>query len=512
MKQKPTRKRKRKHTYRTYGGAAAMVGTGMMLRSMGSTIGSAGSKVLQKSKNAISGVKKITQKVKDRHSVIAGKVKGLSAKVPSLTDLFTKKEKKDNEEPECSYLDILKYGALSILLSPIYVATVIANLPMNTINNLSDNRLKKVEIDAVSKQLYKYMFYGYKNGTEIDYTQFKLPHENNVIQDKKVVVGCNTCKKTQLQFRAEHFGQKGGQVGGKVDFLNMILNSIGVLGGKTKLKFNLADTLDYVENMPKLNLARKDDLERSIRHITDIKMLAKLLILMNTLFGNTCENGINLDPNTKTVIDSVHVTRIMNPFALMESYSKKENKFKIDYSETNRCIIKHILSDTFTGDECRNKCKNCTFQNNMVTLMGNYVRVLSNVFRGTDRGMITIIQLFFSMLTAYKRRKDPDEKHELYKELAETYATKGKDEFYKELYEIRYEIEVEEFIQENRENYEIFKKIFCDYGLSQTIREHTRETIEKALVETNNLKSGSESYYKTKIRSFFKSNFYFIPV
>jgi len=144
--------------------------------------------------------------------------------------------------------------------------------------------------------------------------------------------------------------------------------------------------------------------------------------------------------------------------------------------------------------------------------MGNYVRLLSNVFRGTDRGMITIIQLFFSMLTAYKRTKDPIEKHELYKDLAETYVTKDKDEFYKKLYDIRYDIEVEEFIQENRENYEIFKKIFCDYGLTQTIREHTRDIIEKALVETNNLKSGSESYYKTKIRSFFKSNFYFIPV
>jgi hypothetical protein len=142
--------------------------------------------------------------------------------------------------------------------------------------------------------------------------------------------------------------------------------------------------------------------------------------------------------------------------------------------------------------------------------MANYARVLSNVFRGTDRGMITIIQLFFSMLTAYKMKKDPVEKHELYKALAESYLTKEKDEFYKELYEIRYDIPVEEFIQENRENYEIFKKIFCDYGLSVTIREHTRTVLEKQLLETNKLKAGSEPYYKTKIKSFFKSNFYFI--
>jgi hypothetical protein len=412
---------------------------------------------------------------------------------------------------------MVKYGALSILLSPLYVATVIANLPMNTINNLSDNRLKNVEIDALSKQLYKYLFYGYKSGKELDYTQFKLPDETNIIQDKKIVVGCNSCKKTQLEFRAEQFqkggrtGKKRSQKGGKVDFIKMILNSIGMLGGKTKLEFNLTDTLDYVENMPKLNLARKDDLERTIKHITDIKMLVRLLILMNTLFEKSvCENGINLDPNTKTVIDSVHVTRIMNPFALMESYSQKENKFKIDYKETSRCIIKHILSDTFTGDECRNKCKTCTFQTNLVTLMGNYARLLSNVFRGTDRGVIPIIQLFFSMLTSYKIKKDPVEKHELYKVLAESYIEKDKDEFYNELYSIRYDIPVEEFIQENRENYEIFKKIFCDYGLTNAIQEHIRTMIEKNLIEINKLKKGSESYYKAKIRSFFKTNFYFI--
>jgi len=514
MIKKHTRKRFRKRSKkRTHGGAMAMKAV--------TAIGSSGSAAVQKVRQGTgavlktaSGVKNATvsavMKAKAAKNAVTQKVKNAYS---SVTSMFTSKEKTGNEEPECSYLDMVKYGALSILLSPLYVATVIANLPMNTINNLSDNRLKKVEIDALSKQLYKYLFYGYKNGKEIDYTQFKLPDENNVIQDKKIVVGCNTCKKTQLEFRAQQF-QKGGQVGtqkgGKVDFTKMILNSIGLLDSKSKLGFNLTDTLDYVENIPKLNLARKEDLERSIQQITDVKMLARLLILMNTLFGNSCENAINLDPNTKTVIDSVHVTRIMNPFALMESYSKKENKFKIDYKETSRCIIKHILSDTFTGDECRNKCKTCTFQTNLVTLMANYARVLSNVFRGTDRGMITIIQLFFSMLTAYKMKKDPVEKHELYKALAESYLTKEKDEFYKELYEIRYDIPVEEFIQENRENYEIFKKIFCDYGLSVTIREHTRDVLEKQLMETNKLKAGSESYYKTKIKSFFKSNFYFI--
>lgn len=512
MIKKHTRKRIRKRSKkRSYGGAMAMKAV--------TTLGSSGAAAVQKVRQGTgavlktaSGVKNATMsavmKAKAAKNAVTQKVKNTYA---SVTSMFTAKEKTGNEEPECSYLDMVKYGALSILLSPLYVATVIANLPMNTINNLSDNRLKKVEIDALSKQLYKYLFYGYKNGREIDYTQFKLPDENNVIQDKKIVVGCNTCKKTQLEFRAQQF-QKGGkgQKGGKVDFTKMILNSIGLLDGKSKLGFNLTDTLDYVENMPKLNLARKEDLERSIQHITDVKMLARLLILMNTLFGNSCENAINLDPNTKTVIDSVHVSRIMNPFALMESYSKKENKFKIDYKETSRCIIKHILSDTFTGDECRNKCKTCTFQNNLVTLMANYARVLSNVFRGTDRGMITIIQLFFSMLTAYKMKKDPVEKHELYKALAESYLTKEKDEFYKELYEIRYDIPVEEFIQENRENYEIFKKIFCDYGLSVMIREHTRTILEKQLLETNKLKAGSETYYKTKIKSFFKSNFYFI--
>lgn len=519
-------KRARKQSRRLYGGAMKAV----------STIGSGGAAAVQKVSHAASSVKNATMsavtkaraardatmsaltKAKEARNAVTQKAKnGYQA----ITSMFTTKEKTGNEEPECSYLDMVKYGALSILLSPLYVATVIANLPMNTINNLSDNRLKKVEIDALSKQLYKYLFYGYKNGKELDYTQFKLPDETNIIQDKKIVVGCNTCKKTQLEFRAEQF-QKGGQKeiqfqpvrqnGGKVDFIKMILNSMGVLGGKTKLEFNLTDTLDYVENMPKLNLARKEDLERSLQHITDIKMLARLLILMNTLFDkNMCENAINLDPNTKTVIDSVHMTRIMNPFALMEGYSQKENKFKIDYKETSRCIIKHIMSDTFTGDECRNKCKTCTFQTNLVTLMGNYVRLLSNVFRGTDRGMITIIQLFFSMLTSYKMKKDPVEKHDLYKVLAESYITKEKEEFYKELYEIRYDVPVEEFIQDNRVNYEVFKKIFCDYGLTYAIQEHIRTIIEKNLLETNKLKQGSESYYKTKIRSFFKSNFYFIP-
>jgi len=514
MKKKRTQKRRRR---RTYGGAAIVAKAGSVI---GSGAGLA-LKTASGAKNLAMGA--VSKTLAVRNSAMAArnaatkKMKNGYAAVTSITDMFTTKEKGDNEEPECSYLDMLKYGALSILLSPVYVAAVIANLPMNTINNLSDNRLKPVEIDALSKQLYKYVFYGYKNSNEIDFTQFKLPDENDIIQDKKIVVGCNTCKKTQLEFRAEQFqtGQLVSttdrlQTGGKVDFAKMTMNSLGVLGGKSQLEFNLRDTLDYVENMPKVNLARKEDLENSIQHINDIKMLAKLIILMNTLFGESCENAINLDPNTKTLIDSVHVTRIMNPFALMESYSKKENKFKIDYKETSRCIIKHMLSDTFTGDECRNKCTTCTFQNNIVTLMGNYVRLLSNVFRGNDRGLITIIQVFFSMLTTFQLKHVKNPNHELHKQLAESYVTKERDEFYKKLNEIRYDIPVEEFIQENRENYELFKKIFCDYGLTKVIKEQMRTVVEKSLLETNKLKEGSASYYKTKIKSFFKSNFYFI--
>ena len=294
----------------------------------------------------------------------------------------------------------------------------------------------------------------------------------------------------------------------------MIQNSLGILGGKSKLEFNLKDTLDYVENIPKLNYERREHLEHSIRRITDLKMMAKMLILMNTLFvrngQDECENPINLSQGAKTVIDSVHVSRIMNPFALMESYSQKENKFKIDYKETSRCIIKHMLSDTFTGDECRNKCTTCTFQNNITTLMSNYLRLLSNVFRGDERGMVTIIQTFFSIMTKHKLKHDPIEKHDLYKTLSESYVTKSRDEFYTELFAIRYDFNVEEFIEENRESYDTFKKIFCDYGLGKTIREHTKDLIEKSLIDTNKLKAGSLPYYKTKIRSFFKTNFFFI--
>jgi hypothetical protein len=481
-----------------------------------------------KASNATSAV---TQKLKNTYAAmpsrmnVAERVKGLALKAPSaknvfntvkgfkassLTEMFTHKEKTGNEEPECSYFEMLKYGALSILLSPVYVATVLANLPMNTINNLSDNRLKEVEIDALSKQLYRYLFYGYKNSKDIDYTQFVLPDAGNIIQDKKIVVGCNSCKKTQREFRAEQFGQKGG----KVDFNKMVQNSLGILGGKSKLEFNLKDTLDYVENIPKLNYERRQHLEHSIRRITDLKMMAKMLILMNTLFvkngQDECENPINLSQGAKTVIDSVHVSRIMNPFALMESYSQKENKFKIDYKETSRCIIKHMLSDTFTGDECRNKCTTCTFQNNITTLMSNYMRLLSNVFRGNERGMVTIIQTFFSIMTKHKLKEDPNEKHELYKTLSESYVTKLRDEFYTELFAIRYELNVDDFIEENRESYETFKKIFCDYGLSQVIRDHTKDLIENSLIDTNKLKAGSLPYYKTKIRSFFKTNFFFI--
>ena len=99
----------------------------------------------------------------------------------------------------------------------------------------------------------------------------------SVGQDKKIVVGCNTCKKTQLEFRAEQFQKggktgeqfqkggkgKGSQKGGKVDFTKMVLNSLGVLGGKSQLDFNLRDTLDYVENIPHLNFAYYTILQKS---------------------------------------------------------------------------------------------------------------------------------------------------------------------------------------------------------------------------------------------------------
>lgn len=142
--------------------------------------------------------------------------------------------------------------------------------------------------------------------------------------------------------------------------------------------------------------------------------------------------------------------------------------------------------------------------------MSNYLRLLSNVFRGDERGMVTIIQTFFSIMTKYKLKHDPVEKHEVYKTLSESYITKLKDDFYTELFAIRYDFNVDEFIEENRESYDTFKKIFCDYGLGKTIREHTKDLIEKSLIDTNKLKAGSLPYYKTKVRSFFKTNFFFV--
>ena len=63
---------------------------------------------------------------------------------------------------------LIKFSLGSLIISPLYIMAVIANIPLNTLNNLSGKSFNNNKADALGVQLYKYMFEGYKKDNKND--------------------------------------------------------------------------------------------------------------------------------------------------------------------------------------------------------------------------------------------------------------------------------------------------------------------------------------------------------
>ena len=92
---------------------------------------------------------------------------------------------------------LFQYGALTIATAPLYLISLLANLPLNTLNNISGKRLDGVDSTIVDRQLYKYLFTGYEKKPEpLKAIDFKFPEGSRYKEKKEsVFVECDDCRK-----------------------------------------------------------------------------------------------------------------------------------------------------------------------------------------------------------------------------------------------------------------------------------------------------------------------------
>ena len=306
-------------------------------------------------------------------------------------------------------MDVLKFSFGAIVMSPLYIATVLANMPLNTLHNLSGKRIDDAHSDAVGIQLYKYMFEGYKKATEEKglierigerKSLFEIPEGTKV--RKNIIAKCDNCQKEQTPEKPEKPLTGGGiQRGGYMDTFKTFdeimgfkpFNGVkGVLGemGFKKYRDQIAKSVAHqnvqlthklrefefeVDSIKDTFLNRKKELKG---HITNLKpeLLFKSIVVCQTLITDCVETMDN--KKVKVTKDMVVVS---NPYRRVNPDS---SHFKMDVC--------------FLNNNCKEDCENCTLFDNIVSIYHSYARILLSTLRGKNNNLYVIIDMLFNIL------------------------------------------------------------------------------------------------------------------
>jgi hypothetical protein len=308
-------------------------------------------------------------------------------------------------------MDVLKFSFGAIVMSPLYIATVLANMPLNTLHNLSGKRIDDAHSDAVGIQLYKYMFEGYKKGTEEKglierigerKSLFEIPEGTKV--RKNIIAKCDNCQKEQTPEKPEKPLTGGGiQRGGYMDTFKTFdeimgfkpFNGVkGVLGemGFKKYRDQIAKSVAHqnvqlthklrefefeVDSIKDTFLKRKIELKRPITNLKP-ELLFKSIVVCQTLITDCLELEKHVDKKVKVTKDMVVVS---NPYRRVNPDS---SHFKMDVC--------------FLNNNCKEDCENCTLFDNIVSIYHSYARILLSTLRGKNNNLYVIIDMLFNIL------------------------------------------------------------------------------------------------------------------
>jgi len=342
-------------------------------------------------------------------------------------------------------LKLFKFSVSSLFITPLYLATVLANIPLNSINNLSFRRLNTLETDAIGVQLYKYLFEGYKKGDQQELE--KMITKDNVEPaaglDKTIVTKCLKCKNTPSVI--EKIADKGltgvskgisqgvsdrvsslpkkvdklaigltntiagkktteskveppkPKVGGYVNTVGIIKDMIGIIGKEDKAEMNLKEMKYAIESLKENNEGRIKELEGIINLIIDPVLLIKFLIIFNTLQG--LDEGMCSKYKVPEKYNT-EINYISNPFRIVQYGDDK-----LDYLKS---FAAHFRGNVcYLDKKCQtDECKNCNITENLKSIYDSYMRILSKSLMGKKNNLKPIIEIIFNILKGIKRDKE----------------------------------------------------------------------------------------------------------
>jgi hypothetical protein len=383
---------------------------------------------------------------------VAQKIPGLrSTQIPIINE---KGERVKTGTDLNDVKQVLKFSLGAIIMSPLYIATVLANLPLNTIHNLTGKRIDEDHSNAIGIQLYKYMFEGYKrqekeNGLIEKIGEHKVDFilPEGVSVKKNILVKCDNCKKDS---------QNGGgvQTGGYMNTFktfdeimgfkpfNGIKGALGEMGFE-KYKEEIAKNVAYqndqilhklkelefeVDSIKETFINRKPEVQKNIKNLKP-EILFKCIVVCQTLINDCTETKEN-----KPVKINKDMVIVSNPYRRRDMTS---SRFKMDVC--------------FLHDNCKTECPNCTLFDNMRSIYHSYARILLTTFRGKNNNLYVIIDLLFTIL----KKTVGTEKPVISLDHIET---------------MRYSGDTSSIKTNLEEPILLFKQLICEYGIYEEIK------------------------------------------
>jgi len=365
---------------------------------------------------------------------------------------------------------IIQFSLGSLIISPFYIMAVLANLPLNTLNNLSGKSFDKSKSDALGVQLYKYMFEGFqKNDIEKKVEQHR---EDYIIDDGLKVKGqiitkcdsnaCNTPTPTPTPTPMK---------GGYINTYKSIKEMMGSLSTNESIIHNLKSLEDTIDSM-KMNFNdRKDEIRKMFINLKEPRLLFKTIVVCNNLIQD-CKVGEN--QAVRLIEDNVVVK---NPFKTVDGSFWSHFRMNVCYLNSdcmkscNKCDLLTSMAcsaGTKSVEECK-QCS-CTLFNNMVSIYHSYVRILLKSFAGNSNNIYYISHLLFTIVRFHANEVDED---------------LGKKEYemfidFDKIDKIGYKGNFKKIIHNHKEEIELFKNIICKYGIYEIVKENFKKVVEEA--------------------------------
>ena len=357
---------------------------------------------------------------------------------------------------------LIQFSLGSLIISPFYIMAVLANLPLNTLNNLSGKSFDKNTSDALGVQLYKYMFEGYqKNDIEKKVTD----HADDYIIDDGLRV------KGQLVTKCDSEKCDAPMKGGYVNTYKSIKEMMGSLSTNESIIHNLKSLEDMIDSM-KMNFnERKEEIKKVFKNLKDPRLLFKTIVVCNNLIKD-CKEGEN--EKAHLIEDNIVVK---NPYKSVDGTFSSHFLMNVCYlnpecmKSCNKCDLLTSMAcsaGTKTGPEC-DKCS-CTLFNNMVSIYHSYARILLKTFAGNSNNINYISHLLFTIVRFHANKEDEDLDKKVYEMNIDL----------DNIDEIGYKGDFSLIIDKHSPEIELFKKIICKYGIYEIVKKNFKHVVQEA--------------------------------